>query len=156
MQVQIAVVEPAAGANWVRALYFGAKAVLILGKRDTTWADLQNHDLRIPINLRRFYVPPGKLADDLRAGALQQATLKATVTWQRKMARNYYALVRTPKRIPDGWTQSQPPASLTFSAPIDSSSLVPDLAPGASQATQAACGLALLRDLSQHPWNRPV
>src|SRR5262249_49495869 len=54
---QIAVVEASAGGEWVQAFYFGARAVLILGAPNTTWADLQNHDLRIPINLPRFYVP---------------------------------------------------------------------------------------------------
>src|SRR5439155_25447600 len=43
-----------------------------------------------------------------------------------------------------------------ISIPYDSTGLVPDLANGASQATQAACGLALLRDLSKHPLPRPV
>ena len=83
---QIAVVEASAGGNWVQAFYFGARAVLILGKPETTWVDLQEHDLRIPINLPRFYVPPGKLNDELRAGSIASATLKASVTWQRKMA----------------------------------------------------------------------
>src|SRR5439155_2215780 len=43
-----------------------------------------------------------------------------------------------------------------ISVPYDSTGLVPDLANGASQATQAACGLALLRDLSKNPLQRPV
>jgi ABC-type lipoprotein release transport system permease subunit len=153
---QIAVVEASTGENWTQAFYFGARAAIILGKPDTTWADLESHELRIPINLPRFYVPPGKLADELRNGAIDHATLKASVSWQRVMARNLYALVHPAKRTPDGWSQSKPPATLMFSVPYDSSSLVPDLSPGASQAAQAACGLALLRDLSKHPWDRPV
>src|SRR5581483_3870074 len=153
---QIAVVEASAGENWVQAFYFGARSVIVLGKPDTAWPELQSHELRIPINLPRFFVPAGKLADDLRQGAVDHATLKASVSWQRRRARNLYALVRPAKPTPDGWTQSHPPAALMFSASFDSSSLVPDLSPGASQCTQAACGLALLRALSAHTWNRPV
>ena len=72
------------------------------------------------------------------------------------MARNYYALVRPRAKQPVGWTQSQPPAAVMFSVRYDATSLVPDLAPGAGQAVQAAGGLALLRELSVQPWPRPV
>jgi hypothetical protein len=153
---QIAVVEASAGQRWVEGFYNGAKAELILGTEQTTWADLQDHDLRIPINLPRFYLPPGKIADELRAGGMREATLKASANWQRKMACNYYALVRPSKPAPDGWTQSKSPAALMFSVPMESSSLVPDLSPGAGQAVQTAAGLALLREIAAHPWDRPV
>src|SRR5688500_15679128 len=64
----IAVVEASAGGRWMDAAYMGARAILVLGSRDTSWSDLSSHDLRIPVNLPRFYVPPGKFADELRAG----------------------------------------------------------------------------------------
>ena len=143
---QIAVVEASARQRWMDAFNMGADALLVLGRADTSWSDLSSHDLRIPVNLPRFYVPPGKLADELRAGKHSRATLKSTVYWRRMMARNYYALVRG----------SKPAPALMFSVPLEASSLVPGLAPGASQAVQTACGLALLRDLSRHPWGRPV
>src|SRR5262249_46725382 len=91
---QIAVVEASAGDRWIEAFYNGAKAELILGTDQTTWADLQDHDLRIPINLPRFFVPPGKLADEFRSNTPRDATLKASINWRRKTARNLYALVR--------------------------------------------------------------
>ncbi|MEO6436816.1 MAG: hypothetical protein ABIP55_13790, partial [Tepidisphaeraceae bacterium] len=153
---QIAVVEASAGSRWVEASYLGARAVLILGTTETSWSDLSAHDLRIPVNLPRFYVPPGKLADELRAGKLASATVKATVQWQRRTALNFYALVRPRIKQPDSWSASLPPAAMMFSVRFDATSLVPDLAPGASQAIQAASGLALLRRLSQEPWSRPV
>ncbi|HSV15070.1 MAG TPA: ABC transporter permease, partial [Tepidisphaeraceae bacterium] len=148
---QIAVIEAAAGSRWSEPFYLGAKAILVLGSPDTGWPDLKDHDLRIPVSMPRFYVPPGALADDLRAGRIADATLKATVQWQPKRAVNYYALVPANKPTP-----SQSPGALMFSVPYDASSLVPDLAPGAGQAVQAAAGLALLRDLSRHPLDRPV
>lgn len=153
---QIAVVEASAGSRWVEASYLGASAILVLGASDTGWADLNAHDLRVPVNLPRFYVPPGPLADALRAGDLGAATLKARVSWKKKIARNYYALVRPRVSPPAGWTASLPPAAMMFSVRYDATSMVPGLAPGAGQAVQAASGLALLRDLSQRPWARPV
>jgi hypothetical protein len=143
---QIAVIEASAGDRWMDAFNMGAQAMIVLGRDDTSWSDLRSHDLRVPVNLPRFYLPPCALADELRAMKHAQATLKASVTWQRKTARNYYALVRA----------ARPAPALMFSVPFESSSLVPDLAPGATQAVQSACGLALLRQLSQHPWDRPV
>ncbi len=153
---QIAVIEASAGVNWAQAFYAGARAALILGTPKTTWPDLQDHDLRIPINLPRFYIPPGPLADSLRAAQIPEATLHASVAWQSQTARNFYALVKPAKQSFDGWTASQPPAALRFSEPYESSSLVADLAPGAGQAAQAAAGLALLRGVAAHPWSRPV
>jgi hypothetical protein len=153
---QIAVVEASSRNRWTEAFYFGAKAVLILGAADTTWSDLSTHDVRIPANLPRFFVPEGALADELRKGVASPVTLKAQVTWERKTAINYYALVKpSPGALPK-WQASLPPAAMMFSVGYDSSSLVPDLSPGASQAVQTAAGLALLRDAASNPWERPL
>ena len=43
------------------------------------------------MNFPRFYVPPGKFADDLRAGRVSEGTLRVSVKWERKTAVNYYA-----------------------------------------------------------------
>lgn len=153
---QIAVVEAAAQDRWVTAFNAGARAAIILGAKDTTWQDLRSHDLRVPANLPRFYVPPGPLADRLRRGEIASATLKSTVNWQQKTARNIYVLVRAKEPAARPVNEIMPPAAMMFSAPFDSSSLVPELAPGASQAVQAAGALALLRDAAKAPANRPV
>ncbi|HEX4124268.1 MAG TPA: FtsX-like permease family protein [Tepidisphaeraceae bacterium] len=153
----IAVVEATAGQNWPQAAYFGAKAILVLGAPDTNYMDLRYHELPVPVDIPRFYVKPGPQADALRFATLKgPATIHAAVNWVSKTAVNYYVLVSAPKQIPDGWTGSTPPGALLISVPYDSSSLVPDLAPGASQAVQTAAGLSLLRDLAKHPLNRPV
>lgn len=146
---QIAVVEASAGKDWTQAAYFGAKAILVLGSDDDTNLGFRWHDLVVPVNMPRFYVPPGPLAERLRRGEIRTpATLHAVVRWQAVTARNYYALV-------PGTAGDSAPA-LMFSAPFDSSSLVPDRSPGASQAAQTAAGLALLRHFSAHPAPRPV
>ena len=151
---QIAVLETTSGQNWTIAVNMGAQAILILGTPDTNNINLRAHDVPIPVNFPRFYVPPGPLADALRAGRITSpATLKAVVSWRKVVAVNYYALVKPVAAPALGTT---PPAALAITVPFDSSSLVPDLAPGASQAVQTAAGLALLRDLSARPPPRPV
>jgi hypothetical protein len=170
---QIAVVEAGPHAAWTDAFYFGAKAALILGREETTNLDLRGHDLWLPVNLPRFYVPPGALADRLRKGEITETvTLNAEVDWQRVMARNYYALVKPTqpppqpglRPAPENWYVREgaidpkvpPPAALMYCAGFDASGLVPDLAFGAGQAVQAAAGLALLRDAAARPPDRPV
>ncbi len=63
---QIAVIEASAGGRWPEVFYQGARAALVLGSSETSWVDLKEDDLRIPVNFPRFYVPPGRLADELR------------------------------------------------------------------------------------------
>ena len=151
---QIAVLETTSGQNWTIAVNMGAQAILLLGTPQTNNIDLRAHDVPIPVNFPRFYIPPGPLADALRTGQIKTpATLKAIVTWRKVLAVNYYALVK-PVTAPA--TGTLPPAALAITVPFDSSSLVPDLSPGASQAVQTASGLALLRDLSARPPPRPV
>ncbi len=154
---QIAVIESSAGERWTQASYFGARAILVLGTKDTTHVDLRSHDLLVPVNFPRFYIPPGALNDLLRAGQISgAATIRATVAWETRSAVNLYALVAPRVKLIEGWSAAQPPGALVISVPFDSSGLVPDLANGASQAVQPACGLALLRELSQNPLDRPV
>ena len=81
-----------------------------------------------------------KAARCLLAGKFRQST---TTRWCGRLLRR--SLAPTP-----------PAAALAITVPFDSSSLVPDLAPAASQAVQTACGLALLRELSSRPPPRPV
>ncbi len=146
---QIAVIEASSADRWTQAAYFGAAAIVILGDDRTTNNDLRSHDLAVPINCPRFYAASTD-SEKIRALAksgISSATLRAAVNWQPRLARNFYALVAGP--------QSKIPA-ITITAPYDSSSLVPDLSPGAGQAVQAAAALSLLRDLSAHPTARPV
>ena len=149
---QIAVVETTAGPNWPTLVNLGARAILVLGSAETNNVDLRAHDLPVPVNFPRFFVPPGPLADDLRHGRVAgPATVRARVTWRAMPAYNYYALVRgsTPAGGP-------PSSAVAVTVPYDSSSLVYDVGPGASQALQAAEGLAVLRDLTRRPPARPV
>ena len=152
---QIAVLETTAGDRWTTVVNLGARAVVLLGSAQTTNVELRPHDLPVPVNFPRFYLPPGPLSDDLRHGRTpaEAATLTAVVNWRPAVGTNLLALIVPPVAGPGAAGAS---AALAITVPYDSSSLVPDLAPAASQAVQAACGLALLRDWSRHPPAKPV
>ncbi|MFN4242200.1 MAG: FtsX-like permease family protein [Tepidisphaerales bacterium] len=104
---QIAAIEAEAPEGWSNAFYFGARALLILGAPDTNNQHLRSHDLMIPVHLPRFYVPPGELADRIRAGRWEdvagsadaaakgggELVLRSDVRWQRTRVRNFYAYV---------------------------------------------------------------
>ncbi len=146
---QIAVMEASGRQAWQTAIYFGARAVIILGTPETTNIDLSSHELAIPVHFPRFYVPPGALSDRLRRLNGQQATLNVQVHWRRCKARNLIALVKASD-------PSTSASAMMFWVPFEASGLVPDLAQGASQAAQTAAGLALLRDAARTPLGRPV
>ncbi len=149
---QIAVMEATGGKRWMNAYNAGARAIIVLGSPDVTYRDLRSHLLSIPINIPRFYVPDGKLARALRAGELHNGTVVCRARWERKTARNIYALVlpAEPARRP------QNRQAFVVGVHYDSMSLVPGLAPGADAAIDVAFGLTLLRHTTRHPPKRPL
>jgi len=147
---QIAVMEMSAGKRWRRAVRAGAKAVLLLGDQKTDQHDAGSHMLPLPVYLPRFYVPgDGELAVKLRAGSIPEGTLVCESKWEQVEARSLYALV---KPRPEAMGRK----ALAICVPIDAMSVVPDLAPGADVAVDAAMGLTLLRHFTANPPARPV
>ena len=63
--------------------------------------------------------------------------------------------MRPPKQIPAGWSGSKPPAALCSACRWIQPRSCP-ICSGAGQAVNTAAGLALLRDVAAHPWNRPI
>ena len=148
---QIAVVDASAGMAWQRAAYFGARAIVVLGEQELSNADLRAHELLLPVNIPRFYLPAGAMADHIRDGKLTETvTLKAVMNWKVQRALNIYAL------IPAAAKSDKPNPAVVLSVPFDSMALVPDLATGAGQAVQTAFGLAMARSFADQPISRPV
>lgn len=146
----IAVVEASARERWTRAFYFGARAIVVLPDPAATNADYRAFDLRPPANLPRFYLADEALAKRLRAGEdVGNVTLTASANWVKTRATNFYALL-----TPRGGTRplregdANKPAAATFVVNYDSSSIVADAAPGASQAANVAAALSMARDLA--------
>ena len=147
---QIAVMEMSAGKRWRRAVQAGAKAVILLADPKTDQRDAASHLLPLPVYLPRFCVPgDSELATKLRAGSIPEGTLVCESKWEQVEARNIYALVK-PK--PEAMGRK----ALAICVPIDAMSVVPDLAPGADVAVDAAMGLTLLRHFTANPPARPV
>ncbi len=128
--------------QWPIMASMGVKAILIqddpaelpLSVDDPkNWANFVTpHDVSFP----RFYVrgPISKFAN-------QQLTLRSKVTWQNKMASNILGVLRAPNAAQE---------ALVITAHYDSSSRIPDYAPGGEEALSVAAMLEIARSLSQY------
>jgi hypothetical protein len=141
----IAVMEMSAYGRWMTPFDFGATAVLLLGSADDSCSLPQQQ----PINLPRYYVAEGPLADALRAGRIERGTLFGRASWTSAKATNVYALVQPATRTPGA-------RALALAAAYDSMSIVMDKAPGADAALDTAFLLQVLRELGTAPPARPV
>ncbi len=151
----IALIEASAGSRWSEPRYYGAKATIILGSGQETWAQLRSHELHLPVNVPRFYVPAGPQAEALRQAALRpdeatRATVRVAANWRARSVSSLLVLVK-----PSSPLAGPTPAPM-ITAGYESSSLVTDVAPGASQAANTAAAFALLEHLANNPVERPV
>ncbi len=144
----IAVMEMTAGHRWKSASSVGAMAVILLGSDDETTHHAHSHLVPIPIYVPRFYVPEGPLAAALRRGEISRGTIYAQARWTTVTATNIYAAV-TPREPSEA-------GAIAIGIPMDSMSVVPELAPGADAAVDAAFGLNALRRFAANPPRRPV
>jgi FtsX-like permease family protein len=144
---QIAVMEMTGSSRWRTAFATGARAIILLGSDETNVRHFHSHLLPVPLNLPRFYVPNGPLAEQLREGA-GSGVLYSRAKWARATATNIYALVK-----PQG---GKPRKAIVVGAPFDSTSIVPELAPGADSAIDTALALQALEHFAQAPPKRPV
>ncbi len=146
---QIAVMESTGGGAWKHVVEYGPSAVLLLGSEAETAEDFRSHRVWIPINMPRAYVSDGPLAAALRAGAVPEGRLTVRARWAKVEAVNHYVLI-PPAGGPDGRK------ALGLAVAVDAMSLVPDQAPGADAALDAAFALELVRQLAAAPPPRPV
>lgn len=160
LQGNIAVLEASSQDAWKTAHYFGAKAVLILGGPEVTHQDLRSHEMLIPINVPRFYLPDEALARRIRESTEPlDARLIVQSDWVRVRASNLYAYVPARDPLPptsDRGNANKAWAALTIVSSYDASGLVPDYSPAAGQAVQPAAALGMLRDFARNPPRRPV
>ena len=147
---QIAVMEMSGGERWREAFALGARAMILLGSQDVNFRAAGSHLLPLPMYLPRFFVPEGALAQALREGAVPEGTLHCAADWVETPATNLYVLIRPREGPPPG------SRALVVAARYDGMSVVPDLAPDADGAVDAATALALLRDLAARPPRKPV
>ena len=146
---QVAVMEMTGGGGWMTAYNAGARAILLLGSPEESYADATSHLYALAINVPRFYIPDGPLAAALRKGEVEAGRLVARVDWVEAEATNVYALV--PRRA-----EAPPRRAIAVGVAWDSLGVAPDLAPGADAAVDAATALNALRYFAQHPAEQPL
>ena len=146
---QIAVMEFTGGLRWKDVWNAGAKAIVLLGSEGQRQRHARSHLSVLPICVPRFYVPAGPLADALRSGRAQAAHLYAKADWHTAQATNIWALVPPAGDAP-------PQRALAVGVQADAMGIVPELAPGADAAVDAALALNLLRRYAEHRPARPL
>ncbi len=149
---QIAVMEMTGGERWMDAFNAGAKAVIVLGSPEVTTRQACTHLVGISLNVPRFYVPDGPLAEALRDGRASDGKLYCRATWGEVTATNIYALIKPPSPAETIGNRQ----AFVIGVPYDSMSVVPELAPGADRAVDVAAALNLLRYFAEHPPARPL
>jgi len=146
---QIAAIEMTNGENWRNALAFGARAILFLGSQSETHWDMRSHEMVIPLNVPRFYLPDGELAHFLRSKKVTAGHILSKGRWREVAGHNIYALV--PSRNGD-----IPRKAAVIVVQADSMCMVPELAAGADAAVDTALALNLMKRFVDHPPDRPV
>jgi len=155
LEGSIALIEYEAGRRWVALADLGVRAFIFLPPpedrlpREGPTAKI----LSVPINIPRLYVD--ERADELREMVItagkngMAARLTARMDWEENTTRNVFL------RIPG----SDPVLAGTYiiiSAPYDSISIAPAVAPGAEQAVNIAALLMTAAALKEHPPERSV
>jgi len=146
---QIAVMEMASGWKWRNALAFGARAIIFLGSRYETHWDMRPHDIVIPLNTPRFYIPDGELARALRSKEAITGHIFAKGVWEQTTGQNIYALI--PSRVPEDRRKA-----IAIVVQSDSMCMVPELGRGADSALDTAMALNLMRYFAEHPPEHPL
>jgi len=145
----IAVIEMTNGENWRNALAFGARAIIFLGSEGETHWDMRSHEMAIPLNIPRFYMPDGVLARSLRNGTSGSGHIVSRGIWRETGGQNIYALI--PSRAPD-----HPQKAMVIVVQSDSMCMIPELAAGADAALDTALALNLMKRLRKGPAEHPV
>jgi hypothetical protein len=146
---QIAVMEVTGRHNWQGVWNDLPAAIVLLGSDEMDSRDATSHILRISANVPRFFVPEGPLAQALREGRIQGASLNVDVQWKAGSGKCILALV-----LPEGGGTGR--RALALGAQFDAMSFVPDLAPGADAAVDSAMMLNLLRHYSRNRPDKPL
>ena len=127
---------------WLNAMKLGAKAVIFIQPSETnTHESALKLVTYTPISFPRFYISR-KDAEALLTYLGSQVTVRSTMRWEVRTARNVLGYVRGTK---------YPDLHFIYSATYDSFSHVPSLAPGADEAAGIATLLEMARYFKENP-----
>ncbi len=164
------------GNNWLRVFELGARAVIFAMPETTTRQEAEEKFASVPIHAPRFWAD-GAVAEKIRAYATPpniarplRCRISGTMTWRNVRARNVLAglegteerALRAAREQENGGKtikadpNDAPIDYVVLSAPFDSISVVPSLAPGAENACSIAGLLEIARHLKANPPKRSV
>lgn len=132
--------------NWLNVANLGAKAVIFIEPVDTTRNEAEMKRIRIPFNFPRFYISAQnthyllKLLEENATAPIVR--VEARMEWRNVKAKNVYGYIKGTK---------QPDKYVWVIAHYDSYSIVPDVAPGADDASGIAVLLALTKYFHDNP-----
>lgn len=129
----IVVLDYNCGAGWIRAMRFGARAIIFV--RGERCSSEHSHYANLPANLPRFYYDGNPV--DLPAGA--SATIHSEVPWKGGTGRNVFGFIRGS----DPQFDQDQEEMIIVAAPLDSFGEVPHLSPGARGGANCATLLKL-------------
>jgi len=140
--------------DWVYAMRLGAHAVVFIEPTDTIRGEADVKWLDVPVKFPRVYIRAedgAKLLNLLKkyGNGKVQVTLSVNMDWEVVKAWNIIAVINGTD--PNEWKRA-----VALVAHYDAASVVPALAPGASEATGPAVLLELARILAMHPPKRSV
>ncbi|MCE5277871.1 MAG: FtsX-like permease family protein [Planctomycetaceae bacterium] len=147
---KIVVMDFNAGANWLTAFSFGARAVIFVGDM---LADGCDHHINMPANMPRFYAT-GEAAKLLRTAQGREVTIKAAATWQPLRGRNVIAVIRgtDPTFAIRSRKAGSAGETVVLAAGLDTYGEVPEVTPGARDGGNVVALLEIARYLT---FNRP-
>jgi ABC-type antimicrobial peptide transport system permease subunit len=141
--------------NWLRVAELGAKAVIFMEPEDTNSVEAQLKKLSYaPFDFPRVYVEregADLLLDLVSNGAEPIVRVVSDIRYEKRLARNVIGFVQGKDQDPEISSQV-----MVLIAHYDSYSVVPTLAPGASEAFGAAALLELAKYYAQNPTPRTL
>lgn len=149
MNGRIAVMEFNSRDRWQYAAMHGVLAVLFLRPERTSWAEANGKYTYSSVPFPRFYVADAELSERLRRDNGVRVTIRSLVRWERRTGQQVIGYIPPIEPNTDA-------AVALLHCRYDSSSVVPDLSPGAEQAINPSVALQLVRELAVSPPARGV
>jgi len=134
----IVLMDFTSGSNWLRVADFGAKAIIFLSSEPITKYEALSKFSMTPIYVPRLYVPPKDAKILLKfASTNGNVRVYSDIAYRRVIAKNIIGVINGTK---------YPDEIIILSAHYDTWSIVPRIAPGASDSL----GLAFLLELARY------
>ncbi len=178
----VVLLDFASGMKWLDAANLGAKAVIFIEPAEALRGEAEAKFLMTPLDFPRFWIErregqalAARCEDAATARAEAKAqkvdpapwpvtcSVKSRVDWENSVVENVYAFFRAKEVDTSGMDAAAKKAAgkrakelIILSSHFDSTSVVPDIAPGAEGATGAAGLLELCHLYAGKPLDRDV